>query len=603
MTLILKNKISLFLLFTIFQFNKSNAQELTTLKKLEQRADYFQEHEQNDSAIVYLKKASNFAEEKKMFSEAINFLNRAAVLLHQEQKFMAALNVSEQQYRLSRKLGNNKLIANALNNMGVQYRAMGNLQQSATVFISGLKFADQQQDPTPKRKIYNNLASVFIDLKDKKNSLFYATKSFELARTISDSLQIAKSLSNLAISEELCGQLANAELHLKMQAEISLQHGWHDILSDSYNNLAEIYVKQKKFQAALKLYNAALKLNKNDTESEDLAFLYLGMANCYQNLKDYKKATFYFDNSIRNAEGQMKKNDLKEVYFLGAEIKESAGDIQTALHYRKRYQKLNDSLTNLETQKYIHDLDQKYQATVRERQLAQQTLEINRQKFLITLALIVILILTAGAVIVYLVNKSKNQAMRLVLLQAQIHPHFLFNTLNNLYALSLNKSDDAPGVVLELAQILRHILYECNEGKIDLVKELEIIEKYIYLERIRYENRLEINFHIEGDTKECKIEPLFLLPLVENAFKHGINRMEEGWIRINVEVKQGLFTFKIANSKPLEEHNQSQQKSRYGNIGLDNIKKRLKILYPKKHQLKIFSEPEDFIVILKIYMN
>ncbi|WP_199121006.1 histidine kinase [Pedobacter sp. ASV28] len=599
----LKTNVSLFLLFTIFQLNKSNAQEPAILKKLKQRADYFQEHEQNDSAVVYLKKASSFAAERKMFSEAINLLNKAAILLHQEQKFMAALHVSKQQYRLSRKMGNNKLIANALNNMGVQYRGMGDLQQSATVFISGLKFADQQQDPTPKRKIYNNLASVFIDLKDKKNSLFYATKSFELARVLNDSLQIAKSLSNLAISEELCGQLANAELHLKMQADISLKNGWNDILSDSYNNLAEIYVKQKKFQAALKLYSAALELNKNDTESEDLAFLYLGMANCYQNLKDYKMAASYFDRSIHNAEGQMKRNDLKEVYFLGAEIKEAAGDIQTALHYRKRYQKLNDSLTNLETQKYIHDLDQKYQATVRERQLTQQTLEINQQKFLITLALIVIIILTASGIIIYLVNKSKNQAMKLVLLQAQIHPHFLFNTLNNLYALSLNKSDDAPGVVLELAQILRHILYECNEGKISLARELEVIEKYIYLERIRYENRLEINFHIEGKTGEYQIEPLFLLPLVENAFKHGINRMEEGWITINVEVKHGLFIFKIANSKPLEEHNQLQQKRRYGNIGLDNIKKRLKILYPKKHKLKIFSEPEDFIVILKIYMN
>lgn len=603
MTIRLKKNISLFLLFTIFQLNRSIAQEPTILKKLEQRADYFQEHEQNDSAIVYLKKASSFAEERKMFIEAINLLNKMAILLHQENKFGAALGVSEHQYQLGKKIGNNKLIANALNNMGVQYRGMGELQQSATVLISGLKFADQQEDPTPKRKIYNNLASVFIDLKDKKNSLFYAAKSFELACGINDSLQIAKSLSNLAISEELCGQLAKAELHLKMQADISLQKGWNDMLSDNYNNLAEIYVKQKKFEQALKLYSAALELNKNDAESEDLAFLYLGMANCYQNLKDYKNAASYFDISMRNAERQMKRNDLKEVYFLGAEIKESAGDIRTALHYRKRYQKLNDSLTNLETQKYIHDLDQKYKATVRERQLTQQRLEINQQKFFITLALIVIILLLAGAIIIYLVNKSKNQAMKLVLLQAQIHPHFLFNTLNNLYALSLNKSDDAPGVVLELAQILRHILYECNQGKISLVRELEIIEKYIYLERIRYANRLEINFHVEGKTEAYEIEPLFLLPLVENAFKHGISRMEEGWIMINVEVKHGLFTFKIVNSKPLEEHNQSQQEARYGNIGLDNIKKRLKILYPKKHEFKIFSEPEDFAVILKIHLN
>ncbi len=187
------------------------------------------------------------------------------------------------------------------------------------------------------------------------------------------------------------------------------------------------------------------------------------------------------------------------------------------------------------------------------------------------------------------------------LLKAQIHPHFLFNTLNNLYALTLNNSPKSPEIVMGLSEILRYMLYECNVENVSLKKDVEILENFILLERMRYEERLDFNFTKEGDLEAYQIAPLLLLPLVENAFKHGAGeKLGQAWINIELEIKNEILTFKINNSKP-EKIRTLIEKN--GNIGLGNVEKRLELIYPDKHQLKIFEEEDMFAVILKIDLS
>ena len=188
------------------------------------------------------------------------------------------------------------------------------------------------------------------------------------------------------------------------------------------------------------------------------------------------------------------------------------------------------------------------------------------------------------------------------LLKGQIHPHFLFNTLNNLYALTIQQSPKSSHVVMGLSDILRYMLYECNTDSIELKREIEIIESYISLEKIRYEERLDLNLSISGNVEEIKIAPLLLLPLVENAFKHGTSeKIGEAWINIDFQVKRNNLKLKISNSKPdmlpedIEKHK--------GHIGLANVKKRLDILYPGAHELKLFNEEDMFIAILEIELD
>lgn len=184
-------------------------------------------------------------------------------------------------------------------------------------------------------------------------------------------------------------------------------------------------------------------------------------------------------------------------------------------------------------------------------------------------------------------------------LKGQIHPHFLFNTLNNLYALTLNNSPKSPQIVLGLSEILRYMLYECNVESVPLKKDLDILDSFIMIEQLRYEERLDLSFTKSGEIESHQIAPLLLLPLVENAFKHGAGeKVGEAWINIDLSLKGELLKFKISNSKADVAH--VKDGVYHGNIGLENVKKRLQIIYPQGHDLKVFDEEEVFAVILEI---
>lgn len=188
-------------------------------------------------------------------------------------------------------------------------------------------------------------------------------------------------------------------------------------------------------------------------------------------------------------------------------------------------------------------------------------------------------------------------------LKGQLHPHFLFNTLNNLYALTLNQSPQSPSVVMGLAEILRYMLYEANTEVVQLERDISILRSYIELEKIRYEERLDINFSVNGLAPELKIAPLLILPLVENAFKHGASeQIGQAWINMDLRVKNNTLKFKISNSKP-EESAQKDDRANHVSIGLANVRKRLDILYPSAHQLKILEEEDVFAVILEMELD
>jgi two-component system, LytTR family, sensor histidine kinase AlgZ len=185
-------------------------------------------------------------------------------------------------------------------------------------------------------------------------------------------------------------------------------------------------------------------------------------------------------------------------------------------------------------------------------------------------------------------------------LKGQIHPHFLFNTLNNLYALTLTSSSKASQVVLGLSDLLRYMLYECNAPYVSLQKEVLMLQQYISLEKIRYEERIDLNFTVSGNLENKLIAPLIMLTFIENAFKHGAsNTVGEAWVNIDLQVQNNQLKLKVANSKP--ETTAADANRHHGHIGLQNVRKRLDLLYPSAHQLKIMNDDEDtFLVVLEM---
>lgn len=199
---------------------------------------------------------------------------------------------------------------------------------------------------------------------------------------------------------------------------------------------------------------------------------------------------------------------------------------------------------------------------------------------------------------------SEKLGAELNFLKAQVHPHFLFNTLNNLYALTLQSSPAAPKVVLKLSGLMSYMLYDSQSESISLNKEIAHIKNYIELEKLRYGNRLEVSLNVSGEIEDKKIAPLLLIPFVENAFKHGVsNETDNVWVTIDVKVKDDWLGVKVENSHTGGGFKPYDNISSSGGIGLLNAQRRLDLLYPHTHKLTLQKEPEYYTVDLKIQLQ
>lgn len=183
-------------------------------------------------------------------------------------------------------------------------------------------------------------------------------------------------------------------------------------------------------------------------------------------------------------------------------------------------------------------------------------------------------------------------------LKAQVHPHFLFNTLNNLYSLTITDPQKAPEVVYKLSQLMSYMLYDSNKPFVPLQMEIEYIENYITLEKIRYQDRLDISLNILDELQSIQIAPLLILPFVENSFKHGfINDNGKVWIHLDILKNDDKLIIKVENSK--EKTDPVATNFVEGGIGLTNVRKRLDLIYKDAYELQLVNE-ETFLVILKI---
>jgi LytS/YehU family sensor histidine kinase len=190
--------------------------------------------------------------------------------------------------------------------------------------------------------------------------------------------------------------------------------------------------------------------------------------------------------------------------------------------------------------------------------------------------------------------KAKLEA-ELKFLRNQTNPHFLMNTLNNIYALARKKSDDTAEVVMKLSELLRFMLYESDGHFISLTDEVKVLEDYLELEMMRYNNRLSVSCTKEIDRDSYRITPRLLLPFIENAFKHGISETRfESFIHIEIKVREGKLEFFIENSK--ENHHQETSRN---NIGLINVKRQLELTY-REYALDVHNNEDSFAVNLSI---
>ncbi len=200
----------------------------------------------------------------------------------------------------------------------------------------------------------------------------------------------------------------------------------------------------------------------------------------------------------------------------------------------------------------------------------------------------------------YVLQKVEKEKLAIELnsLKTQVNPHFLFNSLNSIYSLSLAKSERTPETVLELSILLRYMLYEVKEDTADLGKELEMMESYVELQKLRADQSTEVSFKVLGEPEGIHIAPLLFFPLIENSFKHGVKGVsDQAYVRILLNADTSSVSFEIENNKGQVD---DVEKGKFGGIGLENVKRRLSLIYPGKHKFVIEESEEEYKVKLSI---
>ncbi|GAB4022741.1 sensor histidine kinase [Spirosoma koreense] len=198
-----------------------------------------------------------------------------------------------------------------------------------------------------------------------------------------------------------------------------------------------------------------------------------------------------------------------------------------------------------------------------------------------------------------------NLVLELNFLRSQVNPHFFFNAINNVYALIVDKDEQAATILLKLSSLMRYVLYEAGTSYVTLQQEVEFLKDYVDLEKIRHGTNASILLQIDGEIGDLLIPPLVLVTFVENAFKHGLNAtIRESWVTIDLQIKGNSLHFLIRNSKPpVRPQTRTSSLPKVGGIGLTNTQRRLELLYPDTHQLRIQETQSTYTVDLTILLD
>jgi two-component system, LytTR family, sensor kinase len=181
-----------------------------------------------------------------------------------------------------------------------------------------------------------------------------------------------------------------------------------------------------------------------------------------------------------------------------------------------------------------------------------------------------------------------------------VSPHFMFNVLNNMVALARKQSDLLEPSLIKLSSLMRYMLYEADEEKVSIEKEMDYLQSYIDLQQQRFGKKVQVNVHMHTMDSQYRVEPMLLIPFVENAFKHGTGMIEDAKIDIELAAEKNNLQFTVSNKyNPAS----TEIKDKTSGIGLTNVKRRLNLLYGKNHSLEISSHDNMFVVSLKILLS
>lgn len=482
--------------------------------------------------------------------------------------YSGAIESYQQSLSIYEKLNNKEGRERVLNNIGVVYEEMENPDKALEYYFHALNLKKERGDLKSMGSTYNNIAIIYRFFKDDNDSAYYYYNQA------------------LGVYEEI-----NAE---KEKAPI-------------YCNLGLVLLGEGKVKQSKDLFKKALITfqETQDPKSIANAYYYLGRAD-YADSK-YNEALKYFLQSLELAQkGNLRKlqsqlyNDLSRLY-------EKTGDYKKALEYNNKYKELKEDLLNLEKVKQIHQLEINFEVEKREQEIAllKKQSELSELELYwsrtITYSLIVIFVLTVIIIVlIYHRNRIKKERELLVLqtrlFRSQTSPHFIFNSLMSIQTFLLaNKVDKASEYLVDFAKLIRSILQHTRESFITLDKEIEVLQQYVKLEKLRFSDKFDFEFSIEvNDPEEILIPPMLAQPFIENAIIHGlVPSNKKGFLKIAISEKNEKLTILIEDDGVGRNINSNQKKSADHKSMATDITNQRVMLIAKRFNKNISMETID----------
>ncbi len=523
----------------------------------------------------------------------------------------------------------------------------GNYEEADKLYVKALSLKRLDKDPALKAKILNRAGANLLELGVHKRSLSYYNEALAIYVKLNDDNGKAMVYQNIANIFAISGNLAESDKFMDKAAALFLQRKQIENYATVIGNKAYLKWKLGYPDSAKTLLLKALRIPLPTMKAPGhLIDRHFNLGLVYADLKRWDSCFFYLEKGKQISDSlgigteyegmyfynvgycyKLKGNDLKAIdyYKKALSIKTgipnygnlyhniaaaylSAKQYDSAFVYKELSARLADSVYKSELKQHIAfenkrvELLEKDYANEIQSSLQKQSLhELRNRNYLFA---VIILLLVGFLVLLFLYFrqykikiKKEHLQSELDFLKAQLNPHFLFNSINNIYVLLDENKEKASEILLKFSSLMRYQLYECNVSAIQLSKELHFLEDYIAFEKLRYAEKIGVHYHFDHEKADhLLIAPLLLQPFIENAFKHiPKSRQEQGQIIINGKIIDNTLLFEVTNTV-----NTAHVSTLPGGIGLGNVRKRLGLLYPNKHELHTRIEEGLFKISLKV---
>jgi len=573
-----------------------------------------------DSALIYYQKVLDYVlADMDSIKIAITIRN-IGIVHHSQGRLVEARKWYLQSLEMGKVVSDTIMIVRCLTSLGALDSDLGNYVEAIKVGLEALTIAELLGSLSMQSDILANLGILYGKMGNYHKSLDYHLSSLQMDLQAGDQRGISYSLNNIGLVYKNLGMTDSAVFYYNQSLEIKRKLDDRYGITTGLSNLGAIYLKQGKLDKALACYDEALVIADSAGMLLEKITLLIGKADVLVEKRFFDQAKEHYFQSLQIAEKENLQEDIRDNYEGLAALYEKSGDLANTVKYLRLYSDIKDSLLSESSHRSIAEMQTRFETEKKEKEIEIlsrdkeiQTLKIKRQStqlyFLLALVLFTIII----AILIYSrfrlkqINirselEKKNLETEHRLLRSQMNPHFIFNSMNSIQSyISGNDNFTAMSYLSKFAKLMRFILENSRKSMISLSDEIETLELYMDLEKIRFKDMFDFNVKLsdEINTEATYVPPMLIQPFIENSIKHGFrNKNGKGNLIVNFQLENEILKCEIRDNgigrKKAEEINK-QKDPNHKSVGMEVTRQRLETFNPK--------EKGKYSIIIKDLLN